>query len=98
MTVAVTLWDHERAADGSVDFFDEKKRERWVGRLGNRDRIKNLRHALDHCDGKFRVVRVIAKDTHADPRQIKDRIADPLTIMQISHFDEETGEFAARPV
>jgi len=97
-TVAVTLWDHERADDGSVDFFDTDKRVRWMGRIGNRDRIKNLRHAIAHCDGKFRVVRVIAKDINADPRRIKDRIADPHTIMQIVRFDEDTGEFAARPL
>jgi hypothetical protein len=97
-TVAVTLWDHERAADGSVDFFDPIERERWRHHLGNRDRIKNLRHAIEHCDGKFRVVRVVAKDINAYPRQIKQRIADPDTVMQITRFDEETGEFAARPV
>jgi len=97
-TVAVTLWDDERASDGSVDFFDAEKRERWRHQTGNRDRIRNLRHAIEHCDGKFRVVRVVAKDRNAFPRQIKDRIADPHTVMQITRFDEETGEFAARPV
>jgi hypothetical protein len=97
-TVAVTLWDHERASDGSIDFFDAEERERWINLRGNRDRIKNLKHAIEYCGGRFRVVRVVAKDTSAHPRQIKDRIADPHTVMQITRFDEETGEFAARPV
>ncbi len=96
--VVITLWDHERAADGSIDFFGAAERERWINLLGNRDRIKNLKHAIDYCDGKFRVVRVVAKDTSAHPRQIKDRIADPDTVMQITRFSEQTGEFAARPV
>lgn len=97
-TVAVTIWDHKLKPDGSVDYFDPAKRSLWMNRLGNRDRIRNLRHALEHCDGKFRVVRVIAKDPKAEPKRIKDRIADPHTIMQIIRFDEETGEFTARPI
>ena len=97
-TGAVTLWDHERLPDGSVDFFDPVRRERWIGHNGNRDRSKNLRHAIDHCDRKFRVVRVVANDINAHPRQTKDRIADSDTVMLITEFDDETGEFAARPL
>ena len=97
-TVAVTLWDHERQRDGSVYFFDEENRRRWMDKVGNRDRIRNLRHTQDHCGGKFRAVRIIARDENARPRQIKDRVADPVTVMPITKFDEETGEFAARPV
>lgn len=92
------MWDHERAADGSVNFFDPVARERWRNHNGNRDRIKNLRYVLDHCGGRFRLVRVVAKDTNAHPRQIKGRIADPHAVMQITRFNEQAGEFAARPV
>ncbi|MFU7529436.1 hypothetical protein [Qipengyuania sp. ASV99] len=97
-TVVVTLWDHERAADGSVDYFDSVNRSRWEKRWGNRERARHLRHALEHCEGKFRVVRVLARDKGQDTKQIANRIADPHTVMQVTRFDDSTGEFAARPV
>lgn len=97
-TVVITLWDHERASDGSVDFFDPSNRWRWENRWGNKERARHLRHALDNCEGRFRVVRVAAKDPSADSKVIADRIADQATVMQITDFDEVTGEFAARPI
>lgn len=96
-TVVVTLWDHTRAPDGSVDLFDSANRSRWEHRWGNRERARHLQHALDHCGGKFRVVRVIARDPTLDTKTIADRIADGDTVMQITRFDPKTGEFAARP-
>ncbi|MEQ8411167.1 MAG: hypothetical protein RIC51_00555 [Erythrobacter sp.] len=97
-TVVITLWDHERAADGSVNYFDPANRWRWERRWGNKERIRHLKHALDNCSGRFRVVRVVAKDPDADSKTIRDRIADPDTVMKITGFDAATGEFAARPV
>lgn len=97
-TVVLTIWRHKTAPDGSVDYFDPAGHARWNHRRGNKQRKRHIRHALDHCDARFRVVWVIAHDERAEPKTIKDRIADTDTVMQITRFDEETGEFAARPV
>jgi hypothetical protein len=96
-TVVLTIWMH-KAKDGTIDYFDPSGRARWCGRWGNKERKRHIQHALDHCDRMFRIVWVVARDPEADPKTIKDRIADPQTIMQITRFDAETGEFAASPV
>jgi hypothetical protein len=94
-TVAVTLWEDQISADGSVDFFGHPKLDRWQSQPGNKDRIRNLKIARDNCDGLFRVVRVIAKDVQAIPREIADRRPDDDTVMKLTDLNEETGEFSA---
>ncbi len=47
--------------------------------------------ARQNCDGRFRVVKVIAQDIHAIPRRIADRYPDDETIMQLVDLNEETG-------
>lgn len=94
-TVAVTLWEDETAADGSVDFFGHPKVERWQNQPGNRDRIRNLKIARDECGGHFRVVRVKARDVRAIPREIEVRYPDDRVVMKLVALDEETGEFSA---
>lgn len=96
-TVALTVWDHEWR-DGGLDYHDPAKRERWMHKLGNKDRIRNLQHAIVHCNGEVRVVRVTAIDPKAEHRQIKARRADPDTVLKISDLDPVTGEFRASPV
>ncbi|MDP2131664.1 MAG: hypothetical protein U0975_06245 [Erythrobacter sp.] len=96
--VVLTIWDHKKGDDGSVDYFDPDRHVRWNRRWGNRERKRHIRHALENCDGKFRVIWVVARDPKADPKTIRDRIADPHTIMQITRYCDETGEFAARPI
>ena len=94
-TVVVTLWEDETAPDGSVDFFDHPKIERWQNQLGNKERIANLQIAQAKCGGEFRVVRVRAKDIKAIPRKIADRWADEIAVMHLTKLDPVTGEFAA---
>ncbi|MDQ4054920.1 MAG: hypothetical protein M3237_19805 [Actinomycetota bacterium] len=94
-TVAVTLWEDQIAADGSVDFFGHPELERWQSQHGNRDRIRNLIIARDNCGGLFRVVVVKAHDIHEFPRQIEDRYPDDDVIMRLVNLDEQTGEFSA---
>jgi len=74
-TVVLTLWVdyiqpgqdktivYENVGDGSLG---------WVRRPGNRERLENLRFAMDRCGGLFRVVFVRAKDTAAEPREIAE--------------------------
>lgn len=97
-TVALTVWDDEVLPDGSVDYFGSTNLEQWTHRLGNKDRIRNLQHALEHCDGLVRVVRVTAADTQAGTRRIKQRSADPDTILKVMKLCNITGEFRAKPV
>lgn len=62
---------------------------------GNRERIENLKWARDHCDGLFRVVVTVARDTKEIPRHIADCFPKPNLVMRITDLDEETGEFRA---
>lgn len=94
-SVAVTLWEDQIAADGSVDFFGHPELERWRSQPGNRDRIRNLIIARDNCDGLFHVVVIKARDISEFPRRIKDRYPDDDMIMRLVTLDEETGEFSA---
>lgn len=94
-TVALTVWEDELGPDGSYDCFGRASRAEWMNRIGNRDRARNLQHAIHHCDGKVRVVRVTAADTKAGTRVIKDRRADPDAWMKIVRLDRDTGEFRA---
>lgn len=97
-TVALTVWDHEWREGETLDYHDATRRSRWMNKLGNKDRIRNLQHAISHCDGKVRVVRVTAVDPSGENRAIKARRADPDTILHIYDLDADTGEFRARPV
>jgi hypothetical protein len=94
-TVVVTLWDDNIEPDGSVDLFAHKRLPLWEKTRGNKDRIKNLSHAEDQCDGLFRVVRVSARDESAYPRSIAKRWPDPALVMKITDLDRTTGEFRA---
>lgn len=94
-TVAITLWEDEVAADGSIDIFGSPTLHQWQSRPGNRDRIRNLKIARENCGGLFRVVWVRAQDIHAEPRHIADRYPDDDILMKLVNLDEQTGEFSA---
>lgn len=96
-TVALTVWDHEWSG-GELDYHDPARRARWMHKLGNKDRIRNLQHAIAHCNGEVRVVRVTAVDPNSERRQIKARRADPNTILKIRDLNPLSGEFRASPV
>ena len=65
-TVVLTWWMHEIVRDGPkliYDMRDHSLLNEWRGRHGNRDRIKNLTCARDHCNRLFRVVWCEARET-----------------------------------
>lgn len=98
MIVVLTLWDDEGfdPAPGSVfSLFNRPTLPHWQNARGNRDRIKNLKFAQEHCDGLFRVVVVTAKDPDAVPRSARKLYPHPTKIMRLTKLDEETGEFSA---
>ncbi|HEY2708250.1 MAG TPA: hypothetical protein VGI95_09365 [Caulobacteraceae bacterium] len=101
-TIVLTLWDDEIDDDGATvtaDFFNRWNLPVWRDRLGNRDRIKNLRLARDCAGGLFRVVMVTAKDPQALTRSIIRRYPHPTLVMKLldgsDGLNEVTGEFRA---
>jgi hypothetical protein len=52
---------------------------------------------MDHCEGKFRVIIVVAKDTNANPRAIAECYPTNM-VMRITYVDPETGWIQAEQV
>lgn len=101
-TVALTFW-----SDRFVDFKSQPivyRDEGWgddverVRRPGNKERINNIKFALENLSGIVRVVMAKAKDVKAHPREIESCWPQPKLVMRITHFDELTGEWAAESV
>jgi len=67
----------------------------WTNKPGNRERLENLRWAMDHCGGLFRVVMVKAKNTEADPREIAECFPRDALVMKVTDLNEATGTFRA---
>jgi hypothetical protein len=100
-TVVITLWEDEITRDGNTviaDMFGHERLHLWTDKLGNRDRIKNLVWARDRCDGLFRVVMTVAKDTKARPRAIAKCYPHKTLVMKLIKLNENTGEFRAESV
>ena len=96
--VVVTLWDDEFDRDANpVTYtdFTSPTVEQWRNRLGNRFRMKDLKYALDHRGGRFRVVILTPVDLTSEPRKIKEALAHPEMIMRITEFSQTTGQFRA---
>lgn len=100
-TVALTFW-----TDGFEDFkarpivYDDTG---WndtavASRLGNHERMENIRWTREHLGGVVRVVMARAKDVNAQPREIDECWPNPNLIMRIIDFDEDTGEWRAESV
>lgn len=99
--VVLTWWKDEVQEDVGRLIYDMRNHirlDRWQGKPGNRDRIKNLVMARIHCDGRFRVVWCEARDTNEEPRRTKRRWPDDDLWMQLTDLNEETGEFRAEEV
>jgi len=98
-TVAVTWWKDEIARDSGgklvCDMRNHPQLNIWRGRLGNRDRTRNLAWARDHCDGRFRVVWCKAINPAATLRTAVERYPDKDLWMRLKELDESTGEFYA---
>ncbi len=99
--VVITLWRDEinyKTKPVSCDFFGHPKLADWIDRLGNRERIENLKYARDHRGGLFRVVIMAAIDPAAEPRQIREAFPQPNMFWRLVALNEDTGEFRAEMV
>jgi len=97
-TVVMTLWKDlidYKTKPITYSTFDRENLSLWIDRPGNRERLENLKWARDHCDGLFRVVVTVAKDTEAEPREIEDAHYQRRMIMKLVDLKENTGEFRA---
>jgi len=103
-TIAVTWWKEEIARDSNGKLvWDTRNHPRlpeWERRIGNRDRIKNLAWARDHCDGLFRVVWCKAANLAARIPKAIARYPDKDLWMRLDPhcLNERTGEFFAQEV
>jgi len=98
-TVVLTLWQDRLTVDKKTRqaVYDSRGQNvsAWADRNGNRERLENLKWALDHCDGQFRVIITVAKDKNAIPREIVDLYPQVDWVMRITDLNENTGEFRA---
>jgi hypothetical protein len=104
-TVVINLWRDRIRRDingqwlydefDRTDLEDPYRLSDWTQRPGNRERLENLIWARDHCEGHFRVIVIVAKDTGADPREIADCYPQDKLQMRITELDEQTGRFRA---
>jgi hypothetical protein len=103
-TVVINLWRDRVQRENGLMVYDEFARPdlqdpehlpAWMARPGNRERVENLTWARDHCDGYFRVIIIVAKDTNADPREIAECYPQQKLRMRITDLDEQTGRFRA---
>ncbi len=98
-TVVITVWDDQAThVDGKL-VYDVTARgdlEIWQNRPGNRERIKLLEWAIDHCDSCVRVVHVVAASTAANTRSISRCWPDPNLVLKITKLNTVTGEFYAQ--
>ncbi|SDP77315.1 hypothetical protein SAMN05428967_3367 [Phyllobacterium sp. YR620] len=88
-TVAVTLWQHE-FVKGIYERgpLDPTKRMR----PGHPELMDNLKWALNHCEGRIRVIIAIAKDKLAETKQIAE-CAPTKMVVYVTHLDEMSGAF-----
>ena len=70
----------------------------WRDRHGNRDRIRNLAHARDHCGGLFRIVWMKARDPSERVRKTVERYPDETLQMRLVELNQQSGEFLAEEV
>jgi hypothetical protein len=94
--VALTVWADEsdkRTEPWVVDVRNRSNLAVWRGRQGNKIRIADIPHALEHCGGRVDLILCISVDPKSEPRRGKiarhwhQRIGrlDPRA------FDSETG-------
>ncbi|MEI7059380.1 hypothetical protein WBG06_26405 [Nocardioides sp. CCNWLW239] len=94
-SVAVTIWETEVGADGSIDVFGNPGLADWTSKPGNRERIRNLKLARENCGGLFHVIWVTARDLNENPWTIAGRYPEEHFMMKLVELDEVTGEFSA---
>ena len=100
-TVVLQLWKdflNYKTQPKSYDVFNDHRLPTWIDKPGNTERKDDIKWAIEHCDGKFRVVIGVAKDVNSETRETAEAYAQRNMIMKIVKFDERTGEFRAEMV
>ena len=95
----MTMWSNEIVKDGEAILYGSRGSASLpTSRLGERDRVKKLQHAQNHCGGWLRAV-IIDVGTEAGIRtKAKRYIADEHLHMKIECLNPDTGEFRVRSV
>lgn len=73
--VALTVWADEIQGKGTEmhpELREHPLLADWRDRQGNRQRIEDIRHGLDHCAGVFDIIPCGAVDPKALPRKVQD--------------------------
>ena len=67
----------------------------WTKRVGNTVRKKHIQFGIDHCDGKFELILLQAKDPKREPRAVASARywSERRGILITDSFNVETGEF-----
>lgn len=97
--VALMIWKQDLKYENFIatynDFIDPYLFQ-WIDKLGNKDRIENIRFAIDHCGGKFHVITGVCKDLAAPRRETdKNGVYPTNIVMKVVKFDEKTGRISA---
>lgn len=99
--VVLQLWRdilNDQTTPKSYDVFGDPRLPEWIKKHGNTERIKDIKWAIERCDGNFRVVIGHAKDVTIGVRRTAAACPQPNLIMKIVKFNENTGEFRAEAV
>ncbi len=75
-TVVLNWWKDQVIHESGRLIYDNRSHPRledWHGQYGNRDRIRNLLWAREHCDSLFRIVWCEARDPNAAVRKMMVR-------------------------
>ncbi|MGX9120316.1 hypothetical protein ACWTU6_27175 [Mesorhizobium sp. BHbsci] len=97
-TVVVTLWQDEFSRKGNRRVYE--RGPIWANSRnspGHNEMMRNLRWALDHCDGWVKVIIARAKDKNAKPRSIDECFPSNMLVKVLS-VDEASGAFELEDV
>ena len=98
-TVVLTFWkDYFSYRSKPISYIDDKFPDCVVQSPGNRERIYNIKWAIEHCGGVVSVVFVKARDETSIPREIEECYPQKKPKMRITKFNETTGYFQAEAV
>ncbi|MDC0214303.1 hypothetical protein OAL14_05770 [Gammaproteobacteria bacterium] len=99
-TLVLTLWSDQYQWNKETRIHEWTtfgcNNELWHDRNGNKYRIADIQHSLDHLDGRFRAIRIEPNETLLPEREIIKVQAIVHLEWQITEFDPNTGECAGR--
>lgn len=67
----------------------------WMSSPANKQRIKEIQHAIDTYDGYIRIILVTAADPSLKALTIRHVNTFPQKALKINKFNDQTGEFNA---